>query len=51
MSKGIRTEIDKALFSGDSDKLSDILKGLQKESEWLKSNEGLEKLIKTLEND
>jgi hypothetical protein len=41
--------IDKALFSENTSELANILKGLKNDSEWLKSNEGVQKLIDTLE--
>jgi hypothetical protein len=41
--------IDKALFSENTYELANILKGLKNDSEWLKSNEGVQKLIDTLE--
>lgn len=47
----IKKMIDESLVSGDNMKLASILKGLSKESDWLKSNEGLEKLIKTLDEE
>lgn len=48
--KEVRDDIEKALFAGDAKEIADINRKLMEENEWLKSNEGLKKLIEALED-